>query len=212
MLTLYHYWRSSSSWRVRWALAIKGISYHSVPVNILAAEHFAKEHRERNPSGFLPAIKVQDHYYAESLAILEWLEETYPHPPLLPKEPLDRLYIRQLALTIVAGTQPLQNPSWLKTIAPDDATRREALARAAITQGLSTFEALVKQHGKVGRYCLGDQLTMAELCLIPQVYNALRFGVDMQALPLCSRLYEDCLKLASCELAAPHRQEGAASP
>jgi maleylacetoacetate isomerase len=207
-LVLYHYWRSSCSWRVRWGLAHKGVSYVSVPVNILAGEHAGAEHKARNPAGLLPALKVKGRFFGESLAILEWLEEAYPEPPLLPKDPLDRLYVRQLSLTIAAGTQPLQNPATLKHYAEGEAERSRN-ARHFITKGLDVYETLLRASGKAGSYSLGEQLTMADLCLIPQVYNALRYNVDMGPLPLCKRIYDACLRLPSCERAAPQNQPGA---
>lgn len=207
-LVLYHYWRSSCSWRVRWGLAIKGLSYTSVPVNILAAEHASQAHRQRNPAAQLPALQIADRYFSESLAILEWLEESFPTPPLLPTDPLDRLYVRQLALTIVAGTQPLQNPATLKHYSTDEA-KRAADAKYFITRGLEVYEELLCRHGRCGSYSFKDQLTLADLCLIPQVYNALRFQVDMTQLPECQRIYEACLRLPSCDASAPHRQPGA---
>src|SRR5947209_1533710 len=108
-LTLYHYWRSSCSWRVRWGLALKGLAYESVAVDILAGEQRSQAYLAKNPAGFLPTLVVDGRPFAESLAILEWLDETVPAPPLLPRDPLQRLTVRQLAMTIVAGTQPLQN-------------------------------------------------------------------------------------------------------
>lgn len=207
-LSLYHYWRSSCSWRVRWGLAIKGLSYASHAVNILAGEHLSPAHRQRNPAGQLPALAIGGRFYTESLAILEWLEESYPTPPLLPKDPFDRMYVRQLALTIACGTQPLQNPSTLKHFVANESERAEH-ARHFITNGLRVYEILLQQAGKCGQYSFGDQITLADLCLIPQVYNALRFQVDMSQLPTVQRIYETCLQLAECEAAAPHKQPGA---
>lgn len=207
-LALYHYWRSSCSWRVRWGLAIKGLSYSSHPVNILAGEHTSADHLQRNPAGQLPALAVDGHFFSESLSILEWLEESYPAPPLLPKDALDRMYVRQLALTIACGTQPLQNPSILRYFVANEAERPQH-ARHFIEKGLATYEKILIQSGKYGTYSFGNAVTIADLCLVPQVYNALRFQVDTTCFPLIKKIYEACLLLPECEEAAPHRQPGA---
>jgi maleylacetoacetate isomerase len=207
VLTLYHYWRSSCSWRVRWALALKGVSYQSVPVNILKGEHRQADYLAKNPAGFLPALRIGKDFAGESLAIIEWLEETYPAPALLPKDPLARLHVRQLALTIVAGTQPLQNPSFLKQVAAGE-PERKALSQQFIGAGLKTYESVLGRRA-AGRFSYGDEVTLADLCLVPQVYNAKRFDVDLAGVPLVTAIYDRCLATAPCEQAAPHNQEGA---
>lgn len=204
---LYHYWRSSCSWRVRWALALKGVAYESVPVNILNGEQNAPEYLAKNPAGFLPALTVDGRTVGESLAIIEWLEERWPAPALLPKDPLDRLHVRQLALTIAAGTQPLQNPSAIKYYLEDEKARGAA-ARHFVSRGLKVYEQLLGR-GKVGRFSFGDSVTLADLCLIPQVYNAKRFDVDLAGTPQVARIYEACLKTDACERASPPNQPGA---
>jgi maleylacetoacetate isomerase len=207
-LTLYHYWRSSCSWRVRWALALKGLNYESVPVNILTKEMLSPAHLARNPAGYLPVLAVDGRHFAESLAICEWLDEAYPEPPLLPRAPLERLAVRPLALTIASGTQPLQNPSAVAYYVPDEAQRAPHV-KHWIERGLGVYEQLL-QRGKPGQFSHGDQVTLADLCLVPQVYNAKRFGVDPGArFPLLAGIYERCLATKACDLAAPHKQPGA---
>lgn len=206
-MTLYHYWRSSCSWRVRWALALKNVKYDSVPVNILAGEQRSPAYVAKNPSGFLPTLEIDGKFYGESLALLEWIEETWPTPALLPKDPFERLRVRQLALTIVAGTQPLQNPSMLKHFVADEAARKP-YAQHFIATGLKTYETLLASS-KPGLYSFGDTVTMADLCLIPQVYNAGRFDVDLTATPRVQAIYEQCLKTPACEASHPSNQPGA---
>ena len=206
-LILYHYWRSSCSWRIRWALDVKGLEYQSVPVNILTGEHQALEYKARNPAGLLPCLEVEGRFFGESLAILEWLEETWPTPQLFPKDALDRMRVRQLALTIVAGTQPLQNPGLIRYFEANESLR-PAHMRHWIQRGLETYEALLAACPS-GVFSYGDQLTMADLCLIPQVYNAIRFQVDLAPLPRVKAIYDHCLKLESCERSAPQNQPGA---
>jgi len=207
-LTLYHYWRSSCSWRVRWALALKGVPYTSVPVNILTEEHRSPAYLAKNPAGFLPSLEIDGRPYGESLALIEWIDETWPEPPLKPEDPLARLHVRQLALTIVAGTQPLQNPAVLKHVLPLDEAARKTAAQHWIKRGLGIYEALLA-GGRPGRYSWADRVTLADLCLIPQVYNALRFDVDLGPYPVVRGIYERCLKTPECDQAAPHTQPGA---
>jgi len=204
-LTLYHYWRSSCSWRVRWALAIKGVEYQSVPVNILSGEHRQPEYLAKNPSGFLPALAMNGRCYGESLALIDWLEETYPDPPLYPAQPEARLRIRQLALTIATGTQPLQNPSLLQHFVAAEGERQGHMQHF-ITRGLSIYETLLAQ-GRPGLYSEGDRVTVADLCLIPQVYNALRFAVSLEATPLVQAIYQRCRLLPECRQADPEAHQ-----
>ncbi len=208
-LTLYHYWRSSSSWRVRWALKIKGLPYHDVPVNLLANAQKSPDFLKVNPIGFVPAIETEGKCFGESLAILEWLEETNPAPApaLLPKDPLDRLQVRQLMLQIACNTQPLQNLSTMRQHSLDKDTQ-QAWAAHWIATGLAGYEKLL-QHGKPGRFSVGDVVTMADLCLVPQIYNARRFNVDVALWPLLSAIGERCLTLPECKAAHPDRQPGA---
>ena len=206
-ISLYHYWRSSCSWRVRWALALKGLAYESIPVNILTGEHQRPEYLARNPAGHLPTLVIDGRCYGESLALIEWLDETWPEPALYPAEPRARLHARQLALTIAAGTQPLQNPSMLKYFLDDDA-KRQAAARHWIQRGLGTYERLL-QDGHPSLYSCGDEVSVPDLCLIPQVYNALRFQVDLAAYPLVRGIYERARQTPPCQTAEPERQPGA---
>lgn len=206
--SLYHYWRSSCSWRVRWALALKNVGYDSVPINLLSGEQQSAAYVAKNPAGFVPAVEIDGRFFGESLAILEWIEEKWPTPALLPKDPLDRLLVRQMALTVVAGTQPLQNLATLKYFAPDEAARKPH-AQHWIGRGLKTLEALVVQAGKGGPFAFGKSETLADLCLVPQVYNALRFDVDLSPFPRVKAVYEHALTTPACDRAAPHNQPGA---
>ena len=202
-LTLYHYWRSSCSWRVRWALELKQVAYTPVAVNILSGEHQAAAYRAINPSGTLPTLMIDGRPFSESLAIIDWLDELVPTPALYPQDPLDKLYVKQMALKIVAGTQPLQNPSLLKHFVSDESERKKH-AQHFIAAGLQVYETLLLA-GKPGRFSYGDTVTTADLCLVPQVYNAIRFNVDLSLTPRVNSVYEACLKTEACDKAAPHR-------
>jgi maleylacetoacetate isomerase len=205
-LTLYHYWRSSCSWRVRWALALKGLSYESVPVNLLQGEHRSDSYLAMNPNGQVPTLKVGDRYLSESMAIIEWLEESYPYAPLLPKDPWDRALVRELSMMVVSGIQPVQNLKVQRHYS-EDQKMREAWSRHFIEEGFQALEKKLETYS--GPYAFGETLTLADIALVPQVYNALRVGVEMRRYPRIEAIFSHCIKTDECEKAAPHRQPGA---
>jgi maleylacetoacetate isomerase len=205
-LTLYHYWRSSCSWRVRWALKHKGVAYSEVIVNLLKGEQSNPAFLAKNPGGGVPALEINSKIFGESLAILEWIEETYPTNPLLPQAPIDRLRVRQICQLITSGIQPIQNLSVMRRHSSDPAEQAK-WAHHWISLGLEKLELLITSCA--GTYCFGGQLTFADLCLVPQVYNALRFSVDISLFPTVNRINNHCLKLPDCDAAAPHNQTGA---
>ncbi len=205
-LTLYQYWRSSCSWRVRWVLALKGLDYESVPINLLKEEQKTPEFLHINPSGNVPALMVGSKVLTESMAIIEWLDEVYPQCPVLPKDPWQRAEARELALMIAAGTQPLQNLKVTQHYS-EDTKKREAWIQHFIVLGLTAFEAKLASHK--GEYCLGFEVSLADIFLVPQVYNALRFQIEMRRFPRAEAIYKHCIKTDACEMAAPHRQPGA---
>lgn len=205
-LKLHHYWRSSSSWRVRWALEHKGVKYESVPVNLLQNEQRSAAYTQKNPMQNVPMLEVDGRPLTESIAIMEWIEETYPTPALLPADAASRATVRELTQIIASGIQPIQNLKVMQFFS-SDAKERERWAHHWISQGLKAVEQRLRQTA--GTFAVGGELTMADLCLIPQVYNAIRFNVNLDELPICRRIYEHCLKLPSCDKAAPHNQPGA---
>lgn len=205
-ITLYHYWRSSCSWRVRWALAHKGISFDDVAVNLLANEQNSPAYLAKNPGGFVPALEINGEFFGESLAMLEWIEETFRNNPLLPQNPNDRMRVRQMCQMIASGIQPIQNLSVMRMYS-SDAGEQAKWARHWIAKGLDKLEQLVSQHA--GTYCFGGALTLADLCLVPQIYNANRFNVDMTAYPTLNRINQLCLTIPECQASAPQNQKGA---
>ena len=205
-LTLYHYWRSSCSWRVRWALNHKGVRYNDVPVNLLQNEQNSPAFLAKNPGGYVPALDINGQIFGESMAMLEWIEETFQHNPLLPAAGLDRLRVRQICNLIVTGIQPIQNLGVMRKHSTDS-HEQSTWAKYWITLGLDKLEALIAPHA--GTYCVGGELTMADLCLVPQVYNANRFNVDMTRYPIISRINQHCLTLKCCIDSAPQNQTGA---
>lgn len=202
LITLYHYWRSSSSWRVRWALLYKGVAFETVHINLLEGEQRAEAFREKNPAGYVPALAIDGKVLAESVAICEYLDDTRPEPPLRPSDPYLRARMRQLVELINAGTQPLQNLLVLGRLGDG----KNAWARDFIGRGLGAFEAALRglrHEGVGGPFCLGSGVTMAELYLVPQLYNARRFDVDLSPFPLCLEVEGAALGTEACERSSP---------
>ncbi|KAI9294349.1 glutathione transferase zeta 1 [Neoconidiobolus thromboides FSU 785] len=182
---LYSYFRSSCSARVRIALILKGIEYDYVPIHLVEGKQKSQEYLDINLQGKLPCLKIGDKVISQSLAILEYLEEVYPENPLLPKDPFERSKVRSLALSIVADIQPIQNLSVLKKIGDGN----KEWANYFITEGFKILEQELKSvHGKYG---YGDAITLLDLCIYPQVYNALRFEVDMNEFPIINQIYKN---------------------
>lgn len=211
-MKLHTYFRSSCSYRVRIALALKGIQYESVPVHLRRGEQRGEAHLARNPQGLVPVLDEGDRWIGQSLAILEYLEELHPDPPLLPAEPAERAWVRQLALVVACEIQPLQNLSVLARLEREfgcSEAGRRMWVRGVIEDGLRTFEATLTQGNSSGRCCYGDQPTLADICLIPQVYNALRFECDLAGFPTLLRIYHHCDALPPFRAAAPENQPDA---
>jgi len=205
-LTLYHYWRSSCSWRVRWVLALKGLPYESVPVNLLKSEQRTDAYLAMNPTGQVPTLKVGDRYLSESLAIIEWIEETYPHEPLLPPDPWDKALVRELTMMVVSGIQPVQNLK-VGRFYSEDQKMRDGWNKHFIEEGLEALEKKLAAYQ--GPYSFGHNLTLADIALVPQVYNALRVQIEVRRFPRIESIYSNCLKTDACDKASPHRQPDA---
>ena len=205
-LRLYHYWRSSSSWRVRWALDYKQIIHQKQAVNLLKQESESEDHRARNPSAQVPTLEMIDsspiRFLSESVAIIEWLNEAYPEHPLLPASIDLRARCRELTEVINSGTQPLQNlgVAQLHSSSPDE---QKSWNQHWIRSGLQSYEQLVQQTA--GKLSIGDGLTVADLFLIPQCYNALRFDIGLDEFPVIQRIHDYALTLPSCISSHPDR-------
>lgn len=210
-LELFTYWRSSCSYRVRIALAFKGLSYESHAVNLLEGAQQSPAFLAKNPMGFVPCLVVDGVPFTESVAIIELLEDLAPTPALLPRDASGRARVRALVETINAGTQPLQNLSVLKRLSPDPDVQRE-WSKHFIALGLRAFEAHMERneaYGMGGPFAYGDAPTMADVFLVPQMYNARRFHVDVSSLPRVVRAHEAALALPAVSLAAPESQPDA---
>lgn len=187
-MKLFTYFRSSAAWRVRIALAWKGIDYGQVPVHLLrdGGQQRSDSYRRANPQGLVPALEEGGRVLAQSLAILEYLEETHPAPPLLPADPWARAEVRAMALGVACDMHPLNNLrvlNYLKGPLAQDAVAVSAWYRHWIAEGFAPLEDLAKRHSDGRRFLYGDAVTLADVCLVPQVYNARRFGCDLAPYP-----------------------------
>jgi maleylacetoacetate isomerase len=213
-LVLYHYWRSSSSWRVRFALEHKKVAYESKFVNLLKSEQLAAEHKQISPMGVVPCLLVDGRPLTESMAICEYLEEVAPERPLLPRDPWRRARVRQVAEHINAGIQPLQNLIVLDRISAETEPRK-AWVQFFNERGLGALEAMLEgfeKEGISGRYAVGDELTLADVFLVPQVFTALRFEVPLEPFPRAARIYQTCMQLEAAIASSPGKQPDAPKP
>jgi maleylacetoacetate isomerase len=214
-VTLHTYWRSSSSYRVRLALAHKRIAYTPVFVNLLAQEQLAADYRRKSPLGHVPLLTVDGQTMVESVAICELLEDLFPDPPLYPtpRDPWARARVRSLVETINAGTQPLQNTSVLGRVAEAGGDRK-AWAAHWNARGLAAFEALLESYEKKGHggpFASGASFGVADCFLLPQLYSARRFDVDMTNLPRALAAERAALAIAQLGPALPENQPDAKS-
>ncbi|XP_022360747.1 maleylacetoacetate isomerase isoform X1 [Enhydra lutris kenyoni] len=200
---LYSYFRSSCSWRVRIALALKSIDYETVPINLIKdqGQQFSQEFQALNPMKQVPTLKIDGITISQSLAIIEFLEETRPTPRLLPQDPKKRAQVRMISDTIASGIQPLQNLSILKQVGQEN---QLTWAQKVIHTGFNALEQILRSTA--GKYCVGDEVSMADLCLVPQVANAERFKVDLTPYPTISRINKTLLALEAFQVSHPCRQ------
>lgn len=212
MMKLYSYYRSSCSYRVRIALHYKGLPYehHSVHLVKNGGEQHTPEYKALNPQQQVPTLVDNDFVLTQSMAIMEYLEEKYPEPALLPKEPQQRAFVRQISLVNVADIHPLNNLKILTHLSGELGVTQEqktAWYHKWIHQGFDAMEALLQRSPyRTGPYCCGDTVTMADMCLIPQVYNARRYEMPMDAYPLIAEIEKNCLKLKAFQDASPEHQ------
>jgi maleylacetoacetate isomerase len=204
-VTLYGYWRSSSTWRVRIGLALKGLDYTNEPVNLLHSEQLGDTHRVRNPMGQVPALVDDGVVLTQSLPILEYLEERYPAHTLLPGSPAQRAAIRAMAEVVNSGIQPLQNLAVLKHLDTHSVDRGD-WSRHWIDAGLKALESMVTGPGP---FLVTDGPTLAEACLIPQLYNARRFKMDVANYPRLAACEAACLALPAFQQSHPDQQPDA---
>lgn len=214
-LKLYSYWRSSASYRVRIALNLKGLPYELIPVNLVngAGEQHSAEYRALNPQGLVPLLIDGERVIRQSQAIVEYLDETYDGAAkLLPAIARDRARVRALAQMIACDIHPLNNTRVMKYLEHEfhaPPMERESWTRHWIDDGFRAIEALLANNTSTGIYCEGDEPTLADIFLVPQVYNARRWSVDMSPYPIISRIDASCLSLEEFERARPENQPDA---
>ena len=205
------YFRSSAAYRVRIALNLKGLAYGSIPVNLSPGEHRRPEYLALNPQGLVPALEDGGVLIGQSLAILEYLEETHPQPPLLPRAPADRARVRSLALCIACDVHPLNNLrvlNYLRSMGNDqDALDR--WYRHWISEGLRALEEEAQRFSADGRHLFGDAITLADVCLVPQMFNARRFNCDLTPYPVLSAISGYLESLPEFVRASPEAQPDA---
>lgn len=211
---LYTYFRSSAAYRVRIALNLKGIDYTAVPVHLLrdGGQQHQPAYRRKSPLGTVPALETADGTLTQSLAIIEYLEDIQPQPALLPGDAAGRARVRAIAQTIACDIHPLNNLRVLaylsRHFAIDEAQKADWY-RHWVDSGLAAVESLLAGHPQTGRYCHGDTPTLADCCLVPQVFNARRFNCTLDALPTVRRIVAACEELEAFAAAAPDRQPDA---
>ena len=204
-MKLHNYFRSSASFRVRIALALKGLSYEYVPVHLAKGEHKLPAYAQRAADGLVPLLEADGHALSQSMAIIEYLDETHPEPPLLPADPLGRARVRALAQSIACEIHPLNNLRVLKYLGGElklDEDRRNTWYRHWTRIGLESFERQLAQEPP-GRFCYGDSPTMADCLLVPQIFNAKRFATPLDGLPRTMAVLDACMALASQAGAKP---------
>jgi maleylpyruvate isomerase len=213
-MKLYSYFRSSAAFRVRIALNLKGLDYDYAPVHLLrdGGEQLKPEYRELNPDGIVPTLVDGNDVLTQSIAIIEYLEETHPEPALLPGTALDRAFIRSVALQVACEIHPIDNLRVLKYLKHTLKVGEEAKDtwyRHWLETGFNSLEKRLANDPRVGALCFGNTPTLADLCLVPQVFNARRFNIDMSRYPTIQRIADHAGQIDAFVRAAPGQQPDA---
>ena len=211
-MKLYTYFRSSAAFRVRIALNLKGLAYEPAFVHLPRGEHRGADYGAINPQALVPTLDDASKHITQSLAIIEYLEETRPKPPLLPQDPLGRARVRSLSMLIASEIHPINNLRVLQHLKKalgqnDDGVN--TWYRHWIADGLAKFEADLANGKTTGKFCHGDMPTMADCCLVPQIFNAQRYKCDTALYPVTMRLFAQCMKLDAFDRAQPAKQPDA---
>ena len=206
-ITLYDYWRSSAAYRLRITLDHLGLDYDQVPVDLVAGAHLEPENRARNPQGLVPTIEIDGHVLTQSLAVIEYLDET-SRAGLLPATALERARVRRMAYVIAMEIHPVCNLSVAKFASENSGGNitMKSWMHAFIPRGLAAFETMLGEP-QTGTFCHGDQLGLADICLVPQVYNARRWEVDMTPYPQIARIMAALEQIPAVADAHPDRHQ-----
>jgi len=213
-MKLYTFFRSSASFRVRIALNLKGLTYDQVPIHLRrgGGEQLMANYRAINPQALLPTLEDEGRHLTQSLAIIEYLEETHPNPPLLPKSALDRVLVRSMALVIACEVHPIQNLRVLNYVKKEYNQTDEQVnlwAQHWIDLGLAALEQMITAQPARGKFCFGDSPTLADICLVPQLGNARRFDCDLSRYPSILSIEKACIAIPAFADAAPEKQPDA---
>ena len=213
-MIFYDYYRSSAAYRCRIALNLKGMAPERRFVHLRRKDHRAADYLAVNPQGLVPALQLDDGtVLTQSLAIIEYLDTVQPAPPLLPADPVERARVRAIALAIACDIHPLQNLRVLNHLSDafgiDEITRTQKWCCHWIEEGLRGVEGLLAGDRQTGRFCHGNQPTLADCCLVPQIFNARRFGCDLASYPEVTRIVEECMALPAFADTQPSRQPDA---
>lgn len=213
-MKLYTYWRSTAAYRVRIALYLKGLRFELEPVHLVreGGEQHLEPYRAINPQGLVPTLLDGGHVLTQSLAILEYLDEKQPEPALLPSDPLGRARVRSLAQMIASEVHPLNNLRVLQYLKGEmglSDQQKTAWYHHWLEQGLAPLEKRLANESATGRYCHGDSVSIADLCLVPQLYNARRFEFPLEDYPTLTRIDAACRELDAFRAAAPEAQPDA---
>jgi maleylacetoacetate isomerase/maleylpyruvate isomerase len=210
---LYTYFRSSAAFRVRIALNLKGLAYEPRFVHLRKGEHREPGYAAVNRQALLPTLELDDgRRLVQSMAIIEFLDETHPRPPLLPEDPMGRARVRSLSQLVACEIHPLNNLRTLQYLRKQLGQNEDQVGvwyRHWIAEGLAKLEAELAGARETGRYCHGDSPTMADCCLVPQVFNAKRYEFDAKHYPTTMRVFEECMKLEAFDRAQPSKQPDA---
>ncbi len=213
-MKLYTFFRSSASYRVRIALNLKGVSYDQVPIHLRrgGGEQSSATYKAINPQALVPALEDGGRILTQSLAIIEYLDEKYPKPPLLPTDPADKALVRSMALIIACEVHPIQNLRVLTHVKKEYNQTDDQVNRWAqhwINLGLTALEQMIVAQPNRGKFCFGESPTLADICLVPQLGNARRYGCDLSAYPTILQIEANCAALPAFANAAPEKQPDA---
>jgi maleylacetoacetate isomerase len=211
-MKLYTFFRSSAAFRVRIALNLKSVRYESIPKAFAKNEHRAKEYLQINPQGLIPALDIGGTVLSQSLAIIEYLDETHPAPAFLPADPLSRAQVRSMAQAIACDIHPINNLrilNYLKNELKQDENAVNTWYRHWITEGFRGLEAQAREHSKSKRFLFGDSVSIADICLVPQMFNARRFDTDLSTFPTLVAISTHLESLPAFAAARPEVQQDA---
>ncbi|ATO19243.1 maleylacetoacetate isomerase [Acinetobacter sp. LoGeW2-3] len=211
-MKLYGFFRSGTSHRLRIALNLKGLSYEQVSVSLAKNQHHQEDFKALNPQGLVPVLETEQGLLTQSPAIIEWLEEVYPEVALLPKDPFEKAKVRALAAIVGCDIHPINNKrvlEYLRNNLGQDENQVLAWCAEWISKGFEALEALLQQDQTRQNFCYGNSATLADVYLIPQVYSAKRFKVDLTPYPTIVSIYEHCMQLEAFQKADPAQQADA---